>query len=131
MVPPRASHDVLGGMLRVLAALGAVPRVWVWDQEGCIGQWRQGRQRLTDEFQAFRGVFGVAVKLCAPADPEAEGLVERTHDYYERSFLPGRRFDDVADFNALRGCHRRAPAPRPRMSASGEMATSDTPEGTR
>ena len=32
---------------------------------------------------------------------------------------------------ALRGCHRRAPAPRSRMSASGEMATSDTPEGTR
>jgi transposase len=99
MVPSRAAHDVLGGMLRVLAAFGAVPRLGVWDQEGCIGQWRQGRQRLTDEFQAFRGAFGVAVKLCAPADPEAKGLVERTHDYYERSFLPGRRFDDVADFN--------------------------------
>jgi transposase len=65
MVPTRAAHDVLGGMLRVLATFGAVPRMWVWDQEGCIGQWRLGRQRLSDEFQAFRGVFGVAVKLCA------------------------------------------------------------------
>jgi transposase len=100
MVPTRAGHDVLGGMLKVLAAFGAVPRLFVWDQEGCIGQWRQGRQRLTDEFQAFRGTLGVAVKLCAPNDPEAKGLVERSHDYYETSFLPGRRFDDVADFNA-------------------------------
>lgn len=100
MVPTRAGHDVLGGTLKVLAGFGAVPRLFVWDQEGCIGQWRHGRQRLTDEFQAFRGTLGVAVKLCAPADPEAKGVVERTHDYYERSFLPGRRFDSVADFNA-------------------------------
>jgi transposase len=100
MVPTRAGHDVLGGMLKVLATFGALPRLFVWDQEGCIGQWRNGRQRLTDEFQAFRGTLGVSVKLCAPADPEAKGVVERTHDYYETSFLPGRRFDDVADFNA-------------------------------
>jgi transposase len=109
MVPTRAAHDVLGGMLKVLPSFGAVPRLFVWDQEGCIGQWRQGRQRLTDEFQAFRGTFGVAVKLCAPRDPEAKGVVERTHDYYERSFLPGRRFDSVDDFNAqFTGWLRRA-----------------------
>jgi transposase len=109
MVPSRAAHDVLGGMLHVLAGIGGLPRLFVWDQEGCIGQWRHGRQHLTAEFQAFRGTLGVAVKLCAPADPEAKGVVERTHDYYERSFLPGRRFDDVADFNTqFTGWLRRA-----------------------
>lgn len=109
MVPTRAAHDVLAGMLQVLAGIGGLPRLFVWDQEGCIGQWRQGRQRLTGEFQAFRGTLGVAVKLCAPGDPEAKGMVERTHDYYERSFLPGRRFDDVADFNSqFTGWLRRA-----------------------
>lgn len=109
MVPTRAAHDVLGGMLQVLAQIGGLPRLFVWDQEGCIGQWRQGRQRLTDAFQAFRGTLGVAVKLCAPADPEAKGLVERAHDYYETSFLPGRRFDSVADFNGqFTGWLRRA-----------------------
>ena len=36
-------------------------------------------------------------------------MVERTHDYYETSFLPGRRFDDIADFNAqFTGWLRRA-----------------------
>ena len=80
----------------------------MWDQEGCIGKWRNGRQQLTVEFQAFRGTLGVAVKLCAPADPEAKGMVERTHDYYERSFLPGRSFESVADFHAQFTGLRRA-----------------------
>ena len=99
MVPSRAAHDVLGGMLQVFGQIGAVPRNAVWDQEGCIGQWRQGRQRLTAEFQAFRGTLGMGAILCPPRDPEAKGLVERANGYLETSFLPGRRFEDVADFN--------------------------------
>lgn len=40
-----------------------------------------------------------------------KGLVERLHDYLERSFLPGRRFASPADFNAqLRGWLARANA---------------------
>lgn len=109
MVPSRAAHDVLGGMLRALGQHGTVPRLLVWDQEGCIGQWRHGRQVLTREFQAFRGSFGEAVRLCGPADPEAKGLVERANGYLETSFLPGRRFDDIEDFNRqLTGWLRRA-----------------------
>ncbi len=109
MVPSRAAHDVLGGMLAVLGQFGAVPRAAVWDQEGCIGAWRQGRQVLTADFQAFRGALGMGVVLCRPADPEAKGLVERANGYLETSFLPGRRFEDVADFNRqLAGWLRRA-----------------------
>ncbi len=109
MVPTRAAHDVCGGMLRVLDQFGAVPRTPVWDQEGCIRQWRAGRQVLTREFQEFRGTLGMNVRLCGPADPEAKGMVERTHHYYETSFLPGRRFDDVDDFNRqFTGWLRRA-----------------------
>jgi transposase len=109
MVPWRAAHDVLGGMLQVLGQFGAVPRTAVWDQEGCIGAWRQGRQVLSGEFQAFRGTLGMGVRLCRPADPEAKGLVERANGYLETSFLPGRSFDDVADFNRqLVGWLRRA-----------------------
>lgn len=100
MVPSRAAHDVLGGMLVCLDQIGAVPRTLVWDGEGCIGQWRQGRQVLTAECQRFRGTLGVGVRLCKPNDPEAKGMNERANGYYETSFLPGRRFEDVADFNA-------------------------------
>jgi transposase len=99
MVPSRAAHDVLGGMLVLLGQFGAVPRKAVWDQEGCIGQWRAGRQVLTGEYQTFRGTLGMTAVLCGPADPEAKGVVERANQYLETSFLPGRRFESLADFN--------------------------------
>jgi transposase len=71
----------------------------VWDGEAAIGRWRAGRVELTRECQAFRGTLATKVVVCKPADPEAKGLVERCHDYLERSFLPGRTFTSPADFN--------------------------------
>jgi transposase len=76
-----------------------VPRVLVWDGEGAIGRWRGGRSELTDQCQAFRGTLGAKVVICRPADPEAKGLIERSHDWLERSFLPGREFGSPAEFN--------------------------------
>ena len=109
MVPSRAAHDVLGGHLQVLGQFGAIPRRVLWDQEGCIGQWRQGRPVFTREFNAFRGTLGMGAQLCKRADPETKGVVERNNGYLETSFLPGRRFDDVGDFNRqLLGWLRRA-----------------------
>lgn len=100
MVPSRAAHDVLGGHLEVLRQFGAIPRRLVWDQEGCIGRRRGGVTTLTAEFQAFRGTLGAAAVILNAADPEAKGIVERNNGYYETSFLPGRSFDSVADFNS-------------------------------
>lgn len=99
MVPTRAAHDVLAGMLECLVQIGGVPRTAVWDGEGCIGQWRRGKQCYTEEFQRFRGTLGMGARLCKPSDPEAKGMNERANGYYETSFLPGRHFADVADFN--------------------------------
>jgi hypothetical protein len=94
----------LGGPFRRLVAahlgLGSVPpRVLVWDGEGAIGRWRAGKVELTQECQGFRGTLGAKVVVCRPADPEAKGLIERAHDYLERSFLPGRTFTGPDDFN--------------------------------
>lgn len=99
MVPSRAAHDVLAGMLHVIEGFGGVPRKAVWDQEGCIGQIRHKKQVLTAEFGAFRGVLGMGAVLVGPNDPEAKGLVERANGYFETSFLPGRSFADIDDFN--------------------------------
>jgi transposase len=100
LIPSRAGEDLLAGWWQLLAGLGAVPRVLVWDGEGAVGRWRAGRSELTAECQAFRGTLATKVVICRPADPEAKGLVERLHDYLERSFLPGRVFTGPADFNA-------------------------------
>src|SRR5438046_4603469 len=99
LVPSRAAADLFTGWWQLIAALGAVPRVLVWDGEGAIGRWRAGKPELTAECQAFRGTLGAKVVVCKPADPEAKGLIERAHDYLERSFLPGRIFTSPADFN--------------------------------
>jgi transposase len=100
LVPSRQAEDLFAGWWQLIASLGAVPRALVWDGEGAVGRWRAGKPELTGDCQAFRGTLGVKVIICRPADPEAKGLLERAHDYLERSFLPGRRFTGPGDFNA-------------------------------
>ena len=97
LIPARDAEDLFAGWWQLISALGAVPRLLVWDGEGAIGR---HPDKLTAECQAFRGTLGTRVYVCRPADPEAKGLVERFHDYLERSFLPGRSFVSPADFNA-------------------------------
>ena len=99
LIPSRLAQDLYAGWWQLIAQLGAVPRVLVWDGEGAIGRWRARRIELTAECQAFRGTLAAKVIICKPADPEAKGLVERFHDYLERSFLSGRRFASPQDFN--------------------------------
>jgi transposase len=100
LIPGRCAEDLFAGWWQLIAGLGAVPRALVWDGEGAIGRWRGRRCELTADCQGFRGTLAAKVILCKPADPEAKGLVERFHDYLERSFLPGRDFTGPADFNA-------------------------------
>lgn len=99
LLPTRRAEDLYAGWWRLLEQLGGVPRVLVWDGEAAVGRWRPRQPQLTTACQAFRGVLGVKVLICKPADPEAKGIIERLHDYLERSFLPGRTFDSPADFN--------------------------------
>ena len=100
LIPSRQAEDLFAGWWQLVGNLGAVPRALVWDGEGAIGRWRAGKPELTRDCQAFRGTLGAKVIVCKPADPEAKGLLERAHDYLERSFLPGRQFTGPADFNA-------------------------------
>lgn len=101
MIPSRQAPDLIAGHWLLLAEhLKAVPRELVWDNESAVGSWRAGRPKLTEDFDAFRGVLGCGVHQCRPRDPEAKGIVERANGYLETSFLPGRTFASPADFNA-------------------------------
>jgi transposase len=99
LIPSRRAEDLFAGWWRLIEALGAVPRTLVWDGEGAIGRNRGGRIELTGDCQAFRGVLGTKVLVLRPAEPEHKGIIERAHDYLERSFLPGRVFTGPDDFN--------------------------------
>jgi transposase len=103
LIPSRSAEDLFAGWWRLIAGLGAVPRLLVWDGEGAIGRYRRGGSELTADCQAFRGTLGTKVIVCKPADPEAKGLVERANGYLETSFLPGRSFTSPVDFNVQLG----------------------------
>jgi hypothetical protein len=99
MIPSRDVHDILGGHLRCLVELGAVPRNGVYDNEPALASRHGGRAKPTEAFDRFRGALGMGAIFCKPGDPEAKGLVERANRYLETSFLPGRTFTSLADFN--------------------------------
>jgi len=100
LIPSRDAEDLYAGWWELLSTqLIGVPRLLVWDGEGAVGRYRPRASALTLDCQGFRGVLGTSVYVCKPADPEAKGMLERFHDYLERSFLPGRTFTDPDDFN--------------------------------
>jgi transposase len=130
LVPTRSAEDLYAGWWQNIRELGSTPRVLVWDGEGAVGRWRKRAPELTADCQAFRGTLAAKVLICKPADPEAKGLVERLHDYLEKSFLPGRVFTSPADFNAqLQGWlvtanhrHHRTLGCRPADRVDGDRA---------
>ncbi|GFG54803.1 hypothetical protein MAGR_62440 [Mycolicibacterium agri] len=90
-IPARSHHGTLPYMhpVCVYAGRGLI---------GCGGP--VGRWRARELPRHGVGTVAAKVVICKPADPEAKGLVERFHDYLERSFLPGRVFASPSDFNA-------------------------------
>jgi transposase len=97
LVFSKSAPDLLWGIARCLWRLGALPQTLVWDREGAL---HAGGGRPTDAFSAFCGQLRVGWHFCAPADPQAKGLVERLQGYLETSFEPGRAFVGPEDFQA-------------------------------
>ena len=44
-----------------------MPRELVWDNESAVGSWRAGKPKLTEEFEAFRGMLGMRGAPVPPA----------------------------------------------------------------
>jgi transposase len=99
MIPTKESSDLLAGHLACLIALGGVPRKGVYDNEAAIGRNRKGEMHFTQSFLAFKGTLGMGAIILKGGFPEGKGLVERANGYLETSFLPGRRFASIDDFN--------------------------------
>jgi Mu transposase, C-terminal domain len=81
-------------MSRCLARLGALPEKVVWDREGAIAP----RGRPSDAFAGYCGSLGVGWVICDAGDAQAKGLIERLHDFIERSFEPDRAYASELDY---------------------------------
>ena len=95
LVFSKEAPDLLYGIGRCLAKLGALPETLVWDREGAL---HAGGGRPTDPFAAFCGQLGVGWRILEPRDPQSKGVVERLQGYAETSFEPGRSFANELDF---------------------------------
>lgn len=95
LICSKEAPDILAGLLRCLIRIGGVPKLVVWDREGAL---HAGDGRPTDAFASFCGQLRIGWQFRAPRDPEAKGIVERSHGFLETSFEPGRQFAGPLDF---------------------------------
>ncbi len=95
LVFSKEAPDILWGLARCLERVGALPEKLVWDREGAI---HAGGGRPTTEFASFCGQLGVGWVILEPADPQAKGILERSHRFMRSNFEPGRRFANHLDF---------------------------------
>jgi hypothetical protein len=93
----KEAPDILWGLGRCLERIGVLPEKLVWDREGAI---HAGGGRPTSEFAGFCGELGVGWVILEAADPQAKGMLERSHRFMRTNFEPGRRFANHLDFQA-------------------------------
>jgi hypothetical protein len=98
MIASRAAEDLFTGWWRLLSALGACPRTFVWDEESAIGRWRRGVTELTEQCEAFRDALAADVVVRRGGNA-AGSLTDQARGELQVGFLPGRRFGSPADFN--------------------------------
>ena len=89
----KEAPDILWGLGRCLERIGVLPEKLVWDREGAIA----GGGRPTTS-SPDSGVTGVGWIISEAADPQAKGILERSHRFMRSNFVPGRRFANPIDF---------------------------------
>jgi transposase len=90
----KEAPDILWGLGRCLGRLGVLAEKLVWDRESAIA----GGGRPTEAFAAFCGQLEVGWVILDARDPQAKGVLERSHRFLRSNFEPGRRFANPADF---------------------------------
>jgi transposase len=94
LVFSKEAPDILWGLARNLRRLGALPERLVWDRESAIG----AGGRPTMEFASFCGQLEVGWVILEARDPQAKGLLERSHRFMRSNFEPGRVFANHLDY---------------------------------
>jgi len=94
LVFSKEAPDILFGLARNLGRLGALPEKLVWDRESAIA----AGGRPTEAFAAFCGQLELGWVILEARDPQAKGLLERSHRFIRSNFEPGRVFANHLDY---------------------------------
>ena len=90
----KEAPDILFGLARNLTMLGVLPEKLVWDREASIA----ASGRPSEPFAAFCGQLELGWIILEPRDPQAKGILERSHRFMRSNFEPGRVFANHLDF---------------------------------
>jgi len=90
----KEAPDILFGLARNLGRLGALPEKLVWDRESAIA----AGGRPTEAFASFCGQLELGWVILEARDPQAKGLLERSHRFMRSNFEPGRVFANHLDY---------------------------------
>jgi transposase len=90
----KQAPDILWGLGRCLRRLGVLPEKLVWDRESAIAP----LGRPSEAFASFCGQLEVGWVILEAGDPQAKGVLERSHRFLRSNFEPGRRFANPVDF---------------------------------
>jgi transposase len=94
LVFSKEAPDILFGLARNLRRLGALPEKLVWDRESAIA----AGGRPTEPFASFCGQLSLGWVILEARDPQAKGMLERSHRFMRSNFEPGRVFANHFDF---------------------------------
>lgn len=94
LVFSKEAPDILAGLAASLGKLGVLPEKLVWDRESAIG----AGGKPTEAFLSFCGQLGVGWIILQARDPQAKGVLERSHRFMRSNFEPGRVFANHLDF---------------------------------
>ncbi len=92
--------SLLYGHVAAFRHFEGVPWTIVYDRQAAVTPYSiGGKPVISDKFDAFAKHYGFDIHICLPRRPQRKGKDERAFDYFEKSFLRGRKFESLEHFN--------------------------------
>ncbi len=94
-------HSFLRCLMNGLEYFGGVPKTMLTDQMKTVilGMGDDRKPRWHPLFEDFAAAIGMIPKVCRVRRPQTKGKVERSVQFIEQNFMPGRSFTDLGDLN--------------------------------
>lgn len=94
-------HSFLRCLMNALEYFGGVPKTMLTDQMKTVilGMGDDRKPRWHPLFEDFAAAIGMIPKVCRVRRPQTKGKVERSVQFIEQNFMPGRQFMDLGDLN--------------------------------